>query len=106
MKKSMIMTTERYVDEICNMFELTSNLDINFIREILNRLDYKWISVESELPLQEQGFYSCFTFGKDGNRRHSQFNCLTKNFQTLNFDVIEVTHWMPLPDKPILTNEK
>ena len=78
----------------------------------LQNLKYKsvknnkgWIDV-SELPTQEQGFYPCFTFGKDGNRRHSQFNCLTKHFQTLNFDVIEVTHWMPLPDKPISTIEK
>ncbi len=29
---------EPYVDEICNMFELTSNFDIDFVREILNRM--------------------------------------------------------------------
>jgi hypothetical protein len=38
---------EPYVDEICNMFELTSNMDIDFVREILNRMikDDKPISI-------------------------------------------------------------
>lgn len=61
-----------------------------------------WISVKDRLPLQEQGFYKCLSYSTDGNTRMTMFNCLIKQFQSMNFDVITniVTHWMPLPSPP------
>jgi len=84
------------IDDCCN----EANARIQSLQKQLSDLQQRngWISVDERLPEQEQGFYMCLGFTSSGHETIKlAFNCLTKKFQTLNFDVTHdlITHWMP-----------
>ena len=63
----------------------------------------QWVSVSEQMPIEIIGFYNCLVIRNDKQIRQARFNALMQRFQNMNFEDIHdsVTHWMPLPNKPL-----
>jgi hypothetical protein len=76
--------------DLLNRINLTDNKRI----EELEKQIPKWISIKNEFPKKNQRF-----LGYNGNL------AIYINSAKQVFKIWEITHWMPLPNKPILTSE-
>ena len=58
----------------------------------------KWISVEERLP---EEFEDVLVFSRNGSRTWTEVAHLTRNqWWRVGIPMINVTHWMPLPEPP------
>ena len=69
----------------------------------------EWISVKDELPKYEQNVIAIGTwYGEINGRGESEYigigtwqgDLVSIDSDTYSTEIIEVTHWMPLPDYP------
>ncbi len=74
------------------------NVEVEKIAEqIIELYKPKWISVNNELP-KENGIYLVFT-------DYGDLATIRTFSVELGFLDVHITHWMPLPNSPILTTE-
>lgn len=98
------------IDEIIEMCYTTSNKDAvkEYVKskfstpkpEVVKKEG--WVSVKDRLPDFKEGFYECLVYYHSRLIRQAKFNCLTRRFQNMNFDDINisVTYWTELPSPP------
>jgi hypothetical protein len=55
-----------------------------------------WIAIEERLPETE----GCYLVCVGGIVQPARFNRIEKPYHWADFDISEVTHWMPLPKRP------
>lgn len=74
------------------------NVEVEKMAEqIIELYKPKWISVNNELP-KENGIYLVFT-------DYGDLATIRTFSVELGFLDVHITHWMPLPNSPILTTE-
>jgi membrane-bound lytic murein transglycosylase MltF len=62
----------------------------------------KWKSTKDRLPnCEEKTFYMCLVYiASKKIVTSAMFNTVTKNFLDINFNALDASHWMPLPEPP------
>lgn len=92
-----------YKDSKCVCFEKDARA---YIQQLESKVPH-WISVDERLPEVDARYdeyeYSAELIVYDGSQKRVAYYChTTKEWRDSRYedDIIEVTHWMPLPEPP------
>lgn len=99
------MTNEEAIEQI-EYAIITGSVDdvqCGALKMAINALEsQRWIPVEERLPEYDKK-YLCFCYKYRFKEKIGEYKILSFNPRFgwyLDFDIIEVTHWMPFPEPP------
>jgi hypothetical protein len=103
------MTREEFLDRIDEIMCGTSNAERACFEELYDEVTKPhWISVEDELPPREDESLdlSIDVLATNGNEVYKTFYdyYLQRWVRVDDFNLDDITHWMPLPQAPLVTD--
>ena len=105
------MTQKQLIDQFCEFRGKCTTDDVVALNFAYEMLAPRWISVEEGLPPREQevlicekdGILGCNTFLVDARQKDYYNNSNTNNGWEWRSE-LGPTHWMPLPEAPLVTD--
>ncbi len=95
-----VVSREDYegLELVCKNFEEA----LNGLDEKLDELQYPWIPVTERLPEPGETVLAFRVFGVHGQLSEVCIAHTLKMFDRINWSMVGVTHWMPLPEPPTI----
>lgn len=108
------MTQEEFFYQCMDIIEhwLNGNRKLSDLREVTDKLYNEvtrphWISVEGELPPtsdKDDESDDYLIVDEDGDMNVGYYNKMDKTWFSCDGYILGVTHWMPLPQAPLVTD--